>query len=60
MKNISLITTKVEINVTEGKESARKRFAHEIHSNIALTNLVYNMCRLVQIKKYQPTLMTAQ
>lgn len=25
-------------------------------ANIALTNLVYNMCRLVQIKKYQPTL----
>ena len=23
-------------------------------ANIALTNLVYNMCRLVQIKKYQP------
>ncbi len=29
-------------------------------ANIALTNLVYNMCRLVQIKKYKPTLMTAQ
>lgn len=29
-------------------------------ANIALTNLVYNMCRLVQIKKYQPTLMTVQ
>ena len=29
-------------------------------ANIALTNLVYNMCRLVQIKKYQPDLMEAQ
>ena len=29
-------------------------------ANIALTNLVYNMCRLVQIKKYQPDLITAQ
>lgn len=29
-------------------------------ANIALTNLVYNMCRLVQIRKYQPNLMKAQ
>ena len=29
-------------------------------ANIALTNLVYNMCRLVQIKKYQPNLITMQ
>ena len=29
-------------------------------ANIALTNLVYNMCRLVQIKKYQPYLITIQ
>ena len=28
--------------------------------NIALTNLVYNMCRLVQIKKYQPNLIVTQ
>ena len=27
---------------------------------IALTNLVYNMCRLVQIKKYQPNLIAIQ
>ena len=25
-------------------------------ANIVLTNLVYNMCRLVQIKRYQPSL----
>ena len=25
-------------------------------ANIALTNLVYNMCNLVQIKRYQPSL----
>ena len=30
------------------------------NTTIALTNLVYNMCRLVQIKKYQPDLMAAQ
>lgn len=29
-------------------------------ANIALTNLVYNMCRLVQIKKYQPYLIATQ
>ena len=29
-------------------------------ANIALTNLVYNMCRLVQIKKYQPNLIAIQ
>ena len=29
-------------------------------ANIAMTNLVYNMCRLVQIKKYQPYLVTIQ
>ena len=29
-------------------------------ANIALTNLVYNMCRLVQIKKYQPHLIATQ
>lgn len=29
-------------------------------ANIAMTNLVYNMCRLVQIKKYQPNLVTIQ
>ena len=29
-------------------------------ANIALTNLVYNMCRLVQIKKYQPYLIVIQ
>ena len=29
-------------------------------TNIAMTNLVYNMCRLVQIKKYQPNLVTIQ
>ena len=29
-------------------------------ANIALTNLVYNMCRLVQIKKYQPNLIATQ
>ena len=27
-------------------------------AKIALTNLVYNMCRLMQIKKYQPNLIT--
>ena len=29
-------------------------------ANIAMTNLVYNMCRLVQIKKYQPNLIAIQ
>ena len=29
-------------------------------ANIAPTNLVYNMCRLVQIKKYQPNLIATQ
>ena len=29
-------------------------------ANIALTNLVYNMCRLVQIKKYQPNFIATQ
>ena len=29
-------------------------------ANIALTNLVYNMFRLVQIKKYQPNLIAIQ
>ena len=29
-------------------------------ANIALTNLVYNMCRLEQIKKYQPYLIATQ
>ncbi len=29
-------------------------------ANIALTNLVYNMCRLMQIKKYHPYLITVQ
>ena len=29
-------------------------------ANIALTNLVYNICRLVQIKKYQPNLIAIQ
>ena len=29
-------------------------------ANIALTNLVYNMCRLVQIKKNQPNLIAIQ
>ena len=29
-------------------------------ANIALTNLVYNMCRLVQINKYQPILTAIQ
>ena len=29
-------------------------------ANIALTNLVYNMCSLVQIKKYQPNLIAIQ
>ena len=29
-------------------------------ANIALTNLVYNMCRLVQIEKYQPNLIAIQ
>ena len=29
-------------------------------ANIALTNIVYNMCRLVQIKKYQPILIAVQ
>ena len=29
-------------------------------ANIALTNLVYNMCRLVQIKKYHPNLIAIQ
>ena len=29
-------------------------------ANIAKTNLVYNMCRLVQIKKCQPNLIMAQ
>lgn len=29
-------------------------------ANIALTNLVYNICRLVQIKKYQPDLTAVQ
>lgn len=29
-----------------------------VNANIALTNLVYNMCRIVQIKKYQPSLIT--
>ena len=29
-------------------------------ANIALTNLVYNMCRLVQINKYQPNLIAMQ
>ena len=27
-----------------------------VEANIALTNLVYSMCRIVQIKKYQPNL----
>ncbi len=29
-------------------------------ANIALTNRVYNMCRLVQIKKYHPNLIMIQ
>ena len=29
-------------------------------ANIALTNLVYNMCRLVQIKKYHPNFIVIQ
>ena len=43
-----------------GGESFRGVGMVRAKANIALTNLVYNMCRLVQIKKYQPNLIATQ
>ncbi len=45
------------------KEAAMRSFKeakHRAKANIALTNLAYNMCRLVQLKKYQPNLIAIQ
>ena len=61
-RGVGLIRAKANIAKVECRASLldMPRCSNVTKGNIALTNLVYNMCRLVQIKKYQPDLMAAQ
>ena len=61
-RGVGLIRAKANIAKVERRASLldMPRCSNVTIGNIALTNLVYNMCRLVQIKKYHPYLITVQ
>lgn len=61
-RGVGMIRAKANIAKVERRASLldMPRCSIVTIGNIALTNLVYNLCRLVQIKKYHPNLITIQ
>ena len=61
-RGVGMVRAKANIAKVERRASLldMPRCSNVTIGNIALTNLVYNMCRLVQIKKYQPDLIVIQ
>lgn len=61
-RGVGMIRAKANIAKVERRASLfdMPRCSNVTIGNIALTNLVYNICRQVQIKKYHPNLITIQ